>query len=174
MMRGPDLLLALALCLTPAMILSCTHTASKQRTIYDFVAKDIDGNLVNLSRYHGKVCIIVNLFNRYVADGFCVLAFPSNQFFNQEPGTNKQIKQHVTSMYNVTFDLFAKIDVNGRNAHPLYEFLKSEKYGFFLTSRIETNYVKFLIDRSGKPYGRYSILTSPMMMLNDIQYLLNQ
>ncbi|CAH8870379.1 unnamed protein product [Trichobilharzia szidati] len=115
-------------------------------TIYDFNVTDIDGREVQLSKYRNKVCII-------------------------EPGTDQEIKQRVLAKYNVTFDLFHKIDVNGDNAIPLYVFLKQSLSSWF-SRNIEWNFVKFLVDRNGYPVSRYSSITSPNTMEPEIRKLL--
>ncbi|GAA50772.1 glutathione peroxidase, partial [Clonorchis sinensis] len=114
------------------------------------------------------------LYTKYYEHGLRVLAFPCNQFGGQEPGTDAQIKEHVQSAYNVTFDLFHKVDVNGDDAIPLYNYLTSKKRSPFFIRRIEWNFVKFLVDRSGIPYDRYAPTTSPNDMLADILALLGQ
>ncbi|THD18389.1 Glutathione peroxidase [Fasciola hepatica] len=100
-------------------------------TIYDFKALSIDHKLIPLTKYKGLVCIIVNLqslYTKYADRGLRILAFPCNQFGSQEPGTDEKIKSRILKKYNVTFDLFAKIDVNGTNEDPLYTFLKSKPF----------------------------------------------
>lgn len=156
--------------------------------IYDFTVTDIDGNEVQLKEYLNKVCIIVNvatewglagtnypqlqrLYTQYSENGFRILAFPCNQFRGQEPGTDQEIKQRVLAKYNVTFDLFHKIDVNGENAIPLYKFLKQSISSWF-SRDIEWNFVKFLVDRNGTPVSRYSSITPPNSMEAEIRKLL--
>ncbi|KAF5405596.1 Glutathione peroxidase [Paragonimus heterotremus] len=114
------------------------------------------------------------LYIQHAADGLCILAFPSNQFLNLEPGTDEEIKQYVTDKYNVTFQLFHKIDVNGNNTIPLYRYLKEKLPGYQPKGDIEYNYVKFLIDRNGVPRERFPSSTPPMKMHNSIQRMLNQ
>ncbi|MGQ9818724.1 MAG: glutathione peroxidase [Candidatus Kapaibacteriales bacterium] len=159
-------------------------------TIYDLNLKltDIDKKTVNLSDYKGKVLLIVNvaskcgftpqyeglekLYKKYKIQGFEILAFPCNQFANQEPGSNEEIKKFCTTTYNVTFKLFDKIEVNGPNTHPLYNFLKREKPGVFGTPDIKWNFTKFLIDRNGNVIERYAPQTSPESIEKDIVKLL--
>jgi glutathione peroxidase len=157
-------------------------------TVYDFSVTTIDGEEVALSRYRGSVLLIVNvasqcgftpqysgleqLYEKYSERGLVVLGFPSNQFMNQEPGSASEIKSFCSTKYSVKFPLFAKIDVNGVNAHPLYEFLKSTKRGFLSSQRIKWNFTKFLIDRQGHPVQRYSSLTKPEAIEPDILPLL--
>ncbi|KAA0192149.1 Glutathione peroxidase, partial [Fasciolopsis buskii] len=108
--------------------------ATENGTIYDFKALSIDHEWIPLNSYKGRVCIIVNLqslYTQYADRGFSILAFPCNQFGSQEPGTDEEIKERVLKKYNVTFDLFSKIDVNGDDEIPLYTFLKSKLSGPF-------------------------------------------
>lgn len=164
---------------------------SSPSSIYDFDVTDIDGNTVNLGRYRDKVCIIVNvasqwgltrknytqlqaMYTKYADAGLRILAFPCNQFGNQEPGTDAQIKESVQKEYHVTFDLFHKIDVNGSNAIPLYKYLTEQKRGILNTKAIKWNFTKFLIDRNGKPVYRSSPQTEPDSMLGDIRSLLDK
>ncbi|XP_018904211.1 uncharacterized protein [Bemisia tabaci] len=156
-------------------------------SIYDFTAEDIRGNKVDLSKYKDHVCIIVNvasqcgltetnykqlqeLYNKYSeSKGLRILAFPSNQFLSQEPGTNAEILEF-TKKYGVTFDMFAKIDVNGDNAHPLYKWLKSQKAGSgFLTDSIKWNFSKFLINKQGQVVDRFAPATEPLKMEDDLK-----
>jgi len=147
-------------------------------TIYDFSAKDIDGNEVSLEKYRGHVCVIVNvaskwgltdvnykqlveLYEKYSeANGLRILAFPCNQFGGQEPGTEEQIKEFAAK-YNVTFDMFSKIDVNFSSAHPLWVFLKSKQGGFMLDA-IKWNFTKFIVDKEGNPVARLGPKDSPI------------
>jgi len=156
--------------------------------IYGFEAVNIDGRNVSLSEYKGKVILIVNvaskcgftkqyagleeLYNKYKDKGFTVLGFPCNQFKNQEPGTNAEIKEFCSLNFGVTFDLFEKIDVNGANAHPLYKFLTKKVTGTFGDS-IKWNFTKFLIDKEGKPVKRFAPQTEPKSFEKDIEALLN-
>ena len=154
-------------------------------TVYDFKARTIDGQDVSLGEYRGKVLLIVNvasrcgftpqyrgleeLYERFRDRGFEVLGFPCNQFRNQEPGSEAEIKDFCDRQFGVRFPLFAKIEVNGSGAHPLYEYLKKSKPGFLGTRRIKWNFTKFLIDRQGSPVRRYSPQTSPGAIEKDIQ-----
>jgi glutathione peroxidase len=155
--------------------------------IYDFTATSLAGEDVPLKRYEGRVLLIVNtasacgftpqykgleaLQRTLGARGFSVLGFPCNQFGGQEPGDAKQIEQFCTTNYAVSFPLFAKIDVNGGGAHPLYQYLKSEKSGL-LGSSIKWNFTKFLVDRSGKVVARHAPTTSPEALTKEIEALL--
>jgi len=117
------------------------------------------------------------LYKRYEARGLRVAAFPCNQFGGQEPGTNAEIKARVLKKYGITFDLFAKVDVNGNSEHPLWTFLKAKQPGTasWLTGRdIQWNFTKFLIDRQGNPIDRYMPTTSPNSMESDILAELNK
>ncbi|XP_033217197.1 glutathione peroxidase-like [Belonocnema kinseyi] len=145
---------------------------------YDFSAKDIDGNVVPLSKYKGKVLIVVNvasncgltdtnykqlqaLYLKYGEQGLSILAFPCNQFSGQEPGTSAEIKEFVKK-YDVTFDMFEKIEVNGDNAHPLWKWMKSQPNGAgTFTQAIKWNFTKFVIDRKGQVVARFAPSTEP-------------
>jgi glutathione peroxidase len=155
--------------------------------IYDFSAKSLVGEEVSLQRFEGQVLLIVNtasqcgftpqyrglegLHREFASRGFAVLGFPCNQFGRQEPGTASEISAFCTSKYDVTFPMFDKVDVNGANAHPLYDYLKREKSGL-LGSSIKWNFTKFLVDRSGKVIGRYAPTTTPEQLTGDIEALL--
>ena len=159
-------------------------------TVYEFDTKSIDGASVSLSAYKGNVLLIVNvasqcgftpqydglekLYKKYKDEGFTVLGFPSNQFGGQEPGTESEIRTFCQTNYGVTFPLFAKIDVNGANAHPLYDFLKEAKPGILGTERIKWNFTKFLIDRQGKVIKRYAPQEKPQALEGDIEAALNK
>lgn len=156
-------------------------------TIYALSAKDIKGNTVSLSDFKGQVVLIVNtatqcglapqfegleqLHNKYKDKGLAVLGFPSNQFLNQEPGSNDETATACQVNFGVTFKLFGKIDVNGPNTDPVFQYLKKELPGF-LTNKIKWNFTKFLIDRNGKPYKRYAPITKPEQIEKDILKLL--
>lgn len=135
-------------------------------TIYDYSAKDIDGNNVNLSDYKGKVLLIVNtasecgftpqyeqlemIYKRYNQFGFEILGFPCNQFGGQEPGSEEDIKEFCQKNYGVSFPMFSKIDVKGENQHPIYEFLTQKSKNGKLDSEVKWNFQKYLIDKDGK------------------------
>jgi len=156
-------------------------------SIYDFSAKSLAGEDTPLKRFEGNVLLIVNtasacgftpqykgleaLQQKYSVRGFSVLGFPCNQFGRQEPGSAAEIGQFCSSNYAVSFPMFDKIDVNGDNAHPLYQYLRGEKSGL-LGSSIKWNFTKFLIDRSGKVVGRYAPTTTPEAFTKDIEALL--
>ncbi len=162
--------------------------AANAQSIYDFTVKDIDGNDVSMSKYKGKVLLIVNvaskcgftgqykglekLYDDYKDKDFMVLGFPCNQFSNQEPGTNKEIKEFCDLTFKVEFDMFSKIDVNGDTAHPLYKFLKKEAKGAFGSESIKWNFTKFLVDKNGKVITRFATTTNPENIRKDIENLL--
>jgi len=155
--------------------------------IYDFTAQSLAGDDVPLQRYEGQVLLIVNtasacgftpqyrgleaLQREYGPRGFSVLGFPCNQFGGQEPGDARQIEQFCSTTYEVTFPMFAKIDVNGSRAHPLYTYLKSEKTGL-LGAGIKWNFTKFLVDRKGKVAGRFAPTVTPDGLKKEIEALL--
>nr|XP_010930185.1 probable phospholipid hydroperoxide glutathione peroxidase isoform X1 [Elaeis guineensis] len=158
------------------------------KSIYDITVKDINGNDVNLSTYNGKVLLIVNvaskcgfthsnykemniLYEKYKDKGFEIFAFPCNQFGGQEPGSNEEIQEVACRMFKAEFPIFDKIEVNGKNAAPLYKYLKSQK-GSFLGDSIKWNFTKFLVDKNGRVVERYAPTTSPLKIEMDIQKLL--
>jgi glutathione peroxidase len=146
-------------------------------SIYDFTARDIDGAERSLSEFRGKVLLIVNtasqcgftsqykgleeLHRKYAAQGVEVLGFPCNQFGKQEPGDAAEIKTFCSINYDVTFPMFAKIDVNGPGAHPLYDYLTRAKGGGLLGRRIKWNFTKFLVGRDGKVLARFAPTVKP-------------
>jgi len=146
-------------------------------TIYDFRANSLQGKEISLSTFKGQVLLVVNtaskcgftpqyqglemLYEKYRGSGLSVLGFPCNQFGQQEPGDAKEIDQLCQSSYGVSFPMFAKIDVNGANAHQLYKYLTREKRGLLGTANIKWNFTKFLIDRGGRIVARYSPLKKP-------------
>ena len=155
--------------------------------IYDFSAQSLDGKDVALKQFEGQVLLIVNtasacgftpqykgleaLHRELGPRGFAVLAFPCNQFGSQEPGDAAQIRNFCDRNYAVSFPMFAKIDVNGGNAHPLFTYLKNEKFGL-LGPSIKWNFVKFLVDRSGKVVSRYAPTVTPQGLRREIEALL--
>jgi len=146
-------------------------------SIYDFEVKTIDGTQTKLDAYRGKTLLIVNvaskcgftsqyegleaMYRRHKDEGLVVLGFPCDQFGHQEPGDEQEIKTFCSTKYDVTFPMFAKVEVNGDNAHPLYEYLKSEGKGLLGTEAIKWNFTKFLVDKSGKVVKRYGSKTTP-------------
>lgn len=164
-----------------AMLLSAPAAADdpQQETpaVLSFKMKSLDGKEVDLSKYQGKVVMIVNvasqcgatpqyeplqhLYDAYKDQGFVVLGFPCNQFGAQEPGSATEIREFCTKNYGVTFDMFSKIDVNGEQAAPLYKFLTSEKTNPGFSGKIGWNFEKFLIGRDGKVVGRFKTPVEP-------------
>jgi glutathione peroxidase len=157
-------------------------------SIYDFSARDLNGASVSLSDYRGKTLLIVNvaskcgftpqyagleaLYRKFASKGLVVLGFPSNQFGHQEPGDSTEIRNFCSTNFDVTFPLFAKIDVNGNEADPLYRFLKREARGVFGTERIKWNFTKFLVDSQGRVKKRYSPTVKPSSIESAISALL--
>jgi glutathione peroxidase len=158
------------------------------KTIYDFTVTDIDGNNVQLDKYKDKVLLIVNtaskcgftkqyasleeLYKKYKDDGLVVLGFPCNQFANQEPGDMEEIKNFCSLTYSVDFPMFAKVEVNGKNTHPLYVFLKKKARGVLGTLGVKWNFTKFLVDKNGNVVKRYAPAKDPLSITNDIERLL--
>jgi len=160
------------------------------QTIYEFTAKDIDGNQQSLAKYKGNVVLIVNvackwgsttknysqlqaMYSKYESQGLRIAAFPCNQFGGQEPWEEPEIKKWVHEQFGVTFDMYAKINVNGDNTHPLWKWLK-EKQGGTLGSFIKWNFSKFLIDRKGVPVQRYGPNVMPDDIVPDMVKLLEK
>jgi len=157
--------------------------------IYDISVTTIDGQDISMANYKNKVLLIVNvasecgftpqyeglekLYEEYKEEGFMVLGFPSNQFSNQESGSNKEIKFFCQGTYHVKFDMFAKIDVNGEHESQLFKYLKKEQGGFF-TDAIKWNFTKFLVDREGNVVERYGSATKPASIKEDIEKLLQK
>ena len=153
-------------------------------SIYNFTVKDASGQDVSIKDYQGKVLLIVNtatgcgltpqyeglqdLYEKYRDQGFEILDFPSNQFANQAPGSDDEIKSFCETRFGVTFKIFHKIDVNGDNADPLFTYLKKEKGGM-LGSNIKWNFTKFLINKKGQVVNRYAPTTKPETLIADIE-----
>ncbi|OIJ19437.1 glutathione peroxidase [Anaerobacillus alkalidiazotrophicus] len=156
-------------------------------SIYKFSALMINGENKSLADYEGKVLLIVNtatkcgfapqfnelqkLYDTYKDNNFEVLGFPSNQFMNQEPGTNEEMAERCKLNFGVTFTLFKKVDVKGDNAHPLFNYLTKETKGI-LTPKIKWNFTKFLINKNGNVVKRYGPTKSPLKIKEDIKNLL--
>jgi glutathione peroxidase len=156
-------------------------------TLYDFSAKLNSGEMCPLSEFRGEVLLIVNVASKcgftpqyrgletlhetFAPRGFSVLAFPCDQFGHQEPGTDAEIAAFCRLNFAVAFPLFAKIEVNGRGAHPLYRWLKEQKGGF-LGSRIKWNFTKFLVDRAGTVRGRFAPMVRPERIAQNVMGLL--
>lgn len=154
---------------------------------YDFSAVKMNGETVSMSDFKGKVVIVVNtaskcgftpqfeglekLYENYKDQGLEILGFPCNQFANQDAGENSEINEFCQLNYGVTFPMFQKIKVNGKEAHPLYQFLKKEAKGA-LSGTIKWNFTKFLIDRKGNVIERFAPKTEPKEMEEEIQKLL--
>jgi len=153
-------------------------------TIYDFSARTIDGDDQPRGSDKGKSMMIVNvaskcgftpqykgleeLYEKFRDRGLVVLGFPCDQFGHQEPGDEEEIKNFCSLNYDVKFPLFAKIDVNGANAHPLYRFLKHEAKGLLGSEGIKWNFTKFLVDKDGKVVRRYAPTDTPQGMEKDV------
>jgi len=156
--------------------------------LYDIEVQRIDGPRQRLSEFAGKVLLVVNvaskcgftpqyealeaLYRHYAGQGFAVLGFPCDQFGHQEPGDEAQIQNFCRLQYDVTFPLFAKIEVNGEGAHPLYKLLKQSAPGFLGTQRIKWNFTKFLVDRQGRVVNRYAPNVKPESLAKDIEALI--
>jgi glutathione peroxidase len=156
--------------------------------IYDFEAKTIDGSSQKLSAYKGKTLLVVNvaskcgftpqykgleaLWRKYKDQGLVIAGFPCDQFGHQEPGDENEIKNFCSLNYEVSFPLYAKIEVNGKNTHPLYQHLKSSAPGVLGTEAIKWNFTKFLVDKSGKVVKRYAPNDTPEAIDKDIAELL--
>ena len=156
--------------------------------IYDHVVKDAKMNEVSIGAFKEKVLLVVNvasecgftyqyeglqkLYSKYAQDGLEILGFPCNQFKAQESGTNEEIQFFCTEKYDVSFNVFNKIDVNGQDADPFYEFLKNERPGIMGTKNIKWNFSKFLVNKDGEVIKRYGPTTKPEAIESDIVRLL--
>lgn len=159
-------------------------------SIYDFKVQTINNEELDLSTLRGKVILIVNtaskcgftpqyteledLYQRYKDQGLVILGFPCNQFGNQEPGDAEQIQQFCSLNYGVSFPMMNKVQVNGQNTNPLYQYLKQRAKGIFGSASIKWNFTKFLISRDGSVVVRYSPLIKPLRFEIGIQSLLNE
>ncbi|TVY10062.1 glutathione peroxidase [Paenibacillus cremeus] len=157
-------------------------------SVHSFTVKTIDGATQSLADYKGKVLLIVNtasacgltphykglqeLYETYQDHGFTVLGFPCNQFAGQEPGTEAEIKQFCELNYNVTFPMFAKVNVKGENAHPLFQYLVEHVPAPYKTGDIEWNFAKFLVNQDGEVVKQFSARTEPSAIEEDIKRLL--
>lgn len=158
------------------------------KTVYELSARSIEGQEQSLSLYRGKVLLVVNvasrcgftpqytgleaLQQRFAGRGFAVLGFPCDQFGHQEPGDEAEIKKFCSLTYNVSFPMFAKIEVNGPGTHPVYALLKSEAKGLLGSESIKWNFTKFLVDREGRVVRRYAPQDKPESIAADIESLL--
>ena len=156
-------------------------------SLADFSATSIDGSDTDLSQYEGKAVLVVNtaskcgftpqyegleaLYGKYQDQGLVVLGFPCDQFAHQEPGSEDEIAEFCSVNYGVTFPMFAKVDVNGADAHPLYAWLRDQKGGL-LGSKIKWNFTKFLIGKDGQVVDRYASITKPEKLEGDIEKVL--
>jgi glutathione peroxidase len=157
-------------------------------TAYDFEATTLDGEARTLADYRGKAMLVVNvaskcgftpqyaglesLWRKYKDQGLVVLGFPCDQFGHQEPGDESEIRTFCSTQYDVSFPMFAKVEVNGPGAHPLYRYLKSEKSGVLGTEAIKWNFTKFLVDRDGRPLKRYAPTDTPEKIEKDLAAVL--
>jgi glutathione peroxidase len=153
-------------------------------SIYDLSAKTLDGKDEKLDKYRGNVLLVVNvaskcgftpqyegleaLYRKFKGQGFVVLGFPCDQFGHQEPGNEDEIRSFCSLTYDVTFPMFAKIDVNGSNAHPVYRYLKHEAKGLLGSEAIKWNFTKFLVGRDGEVLARYAPADAPKSLEKDI------
>ncbi len=157
-------------------------------TIYDFSAKTIDGTEQTLDVYRNKTVLVVNvaskcgftpqykgleeMYEKFSDKGLVVLGFPCDQFLHQEPGNEAEIKNFCALTYDVKFPMFAKVDVNGESAHPLYKYLKTEAKGVLGTESIKWNFTKFLIDKNGHVVKRYAPSDTPASIEKDVAPIL--
>jgi glutathione peroxidase len=164
--------------------------ATATSSVYDFSAPLLDGRTISLAEFKGRVLLIVNtaskcgftpqyagleeLYRAHRDRGFEVLGFPCNQFGNQEPGSAAEIAAFCEQNYDVSFPMFAKVDVNGVATHPLFQFLKASRPGLFGLERIKWNFTKFLVDRTGRVVDRLSPATKPSEFAPLVEQLLNQ
>ncbi len=158
------------------------------QSVYDFTATDIDGRERSLREFAGKALLIVNvaskcgftpqytgleaLWRKHRDESFAILGFPCDQFGHQEPGGEDEIKSFCSTNYDVTFPMFAKIEVNGSAAHPLYRWLKGERAGILGTEAIKWNFTKFLVDAEGHVVKRYAPVDTPEKLDKDVAALL--
>ncbi len=170
LLAGP--LFAAALSAAPAA------TPRTAKSVYDFTMKDIDGKPTPLSSYKGKVLLLVNvaskcgytpqyaalekLYEKYKDKGFVILGFPANNFGQQEPGTDAEIKTFCTTKYNVSFDMFSKISVKGEDQHPLYRFLTSKESDPQFAGDVQWNFQKYLVGKNGKILGKFLSAVDPL------------
>ena len=156
-------------------------------SLYDLDVTTIDGASQSMAEYRGKALLIVNVASQcgltpqyagletlqmaYKDSGFAVLGFPCDQFGHQEPGTEAEIKSFCTLNYQLTFPLFAKVEVNGGNAHPLFRLLKAERPGLLGTEAIKWNFTKFLVGRDGAVLKRYAPTDTPEQITKDVAAL---
>ncbi|MEL6123543.1 MAG: glutathione peroxidase [Bacteroidota bacterium] len=158
-------------------------------SFYDFTVRTSTGKEISMSDYHGRPVLVVNtatqcalttqfegleeLHQQFKDDGLIVIGFPCNQFMGQEPLSNEEMASTCEINYGVTFLLTEKVNVNGPKAHPIFKYLKTE-LGAFLSNEIKWNFTKFLVDRTGRPFKRYSPTTAPYRLRRDIKKLVAQ
>ena len=163
-------------------------TSTKSNSIYQFSVEDIHGKTISLDQYKGKVLLIVNtasecgftkqyegleeLWQQFKDEGLVVLGFPCNQFGEQEPGSSESILNFCQVNFGVSFPMFKKIEVNGKNAHPLFQYLKNEAAGLLGTQKIKWNFTKFLIDSEGQVFKRFGSFTKPSIISKKVKSLL--
>lgn len=156
--------------------------------IYSYKANDIKGNEISMGDFQGKVIVIVNtaskcgftpqfqgleeLYEQYKERGLVILGFPCNQFLKQDPGSDAEISEFCSLNYGVSFPMFSKIDVNGEDTHPLFQYLKSQAKGLMGSEKVKWNFTKFLVDQNGEVIKRYAPNTEPKEMANEIEKLL--
>jgi glutathione peroxidase len=159
------------------LCLACASLAAQSKSIYDFTMKSIDGQQVSLGGYSGKVVLLVNVaskcgftpqytaleavYEKYKDKGFVIVGIPANNFAQQEPGTDEEIKKFCSSKYSVTFPMMAKVSVLGDDKTPLYSFLTGKETNPQFGGDIKWNFTKFLFDRSGKPVARFEPAVTP-------------
>jgi glutathione peroxidase len=159
------------------LCVACASLSAQTKSIYDFTMKSIDGQQVNLGSYSGKVVLLVNvaskcgftpqyagleaLYDKYKDKGFVIVGIPANNFAQQEPGTDEEIKKFCSNKYNVTFPMMAKVSVLGEDKTPLYSFLTDKSANPQVGGDIKWNFTKFLFDRSGKPVARFEPAVTP-------------
>jgi glutathione peroxidase len=159
------------------LFVTCASLMAQSKTIYDFTMKSIDGQPVSLGAYSGKVVLLVNVaskcgftpqyagleavYEKYKDRGLVIVGIPANNFMQQEPGTNEEIKKFCSNKYNVTFPMMSKVSVLGDDKTPLYTFLTSKDTNPQYAGDIKWNFTKFLFDRSGKPVARFEPATTP-------------
>jgi len=179
---------SIIICLAMLNLVSLTAQSKKDTAdFYSFKSTTLQGKEIKMKTYKGKVVLIVNtaskcgftpqyeglekLYSTYKDKGLVILGFPCNQFASQEPGSAEEISKFCTLKYGVTFPMFSKIEVNGKDADPLYKYLKKALPGT-ITNEIKWNFTKFLIDKTGKPIKRYAPTTKPEDITADIEKLL--
>lgn len=160
-----------------------------ENTFYQLTATSIQGEEIKMDTYKGKAILVVNtasecgltpqfeglesLYKKYKDEGLIILGFPCNQFGNQEPGDEKAIEQGCVINFGVTFPMFAKVDVNGSTAHPIFKYLKKELGGLF-GGKIKWNFTKFLLDKNGKPVERFAPVTPPEKIDRYVKKILSE